>query len=111
MALPAYLLEIHSVRAGVHSGRGLLGGHVPPSPEPSSPDGRAKKLNVPARIRVCAYERSTMQCIASTRSAPDGTWEIAGLNPSLFFTVIGFDDRGIVNAAVQDWVQPHVPEP
>lgn len=93
------------------SGHGLLAGMAPVDADPESPDGRFKRLNVPSRGRVVAFERSTMRPIAMTRSADDGTWLITGLNPDTIFTVVGFDDEGLVNAAIQDWITAHLPEP
>lgn len=51
-----------------------------------------------------------MICVGEALSAADGTWSIPLLDPTIDLTVIGFDDRGLVNAAIQDWVRAHVPE-
>ncbi len=42
----------------------------------------------------------------ATVSAPDGTWRINYLSMQFAYLVLGQDDRGLVNAAVQDWVLP-----
>lgn len=91
-------------------GRGYLAGEAPVGTEGSEPDGRAKIVNVPSRVRIQAFERSTMLCVGATVSASDGTWTIPLMNADVDLTVIGFDDRGLVNAAIQDWVRAHVPE-
>lgn len=99
---------IHS--PATHSrGDGILGGHPPLVPE--GPDGRARKLNVPARVRILVYEKIFGVCVRSTLSAPDGTWEVRGLNPDHHYTVIAYDDTEQLNAAIQDWIRPHVPGP
>lgn len=90
-------------------GHGFLGGTAP-DPAPNSPDGRTKIMNEPARVRVVAYSRVHDTIVGTALSAPDGTWLIEHINPELDLYVIGFDDRGLVNAAIQDWVKPHVPE-
>lgn len=86
------------------AGTGYLAGEAPDSGDPDSPDGRFKILNVPSRGRVVAFERSSMRVVASTLSKPDGTWRIDGLSTTVEYTVIGFDDRGLQNAAIQDWI-------
>lgn len=88
---------------------GVIAGEAPASQ--GEPDGRFKILNEPTRGRIVAYERQGLRPVAMTRSKPDGTWKIEGLNPDRILVVIGFDDNGQVNAAIQDWVRPHVPEP
>ena len=98
MNRPVYLL-----------GTGVFAGLAPDPTNPDSPDGRFRKLNVPSRGRIVVYERASGRAIASTMSALNGTWQIDGLNPALFYTVIGFDDAAQQNAAIQDWVRPHVP--
>ena len=90
-------------------GRGYIAGEAPASGDPDAPDGRFKILNVPSRGRVAVLERGAGRVIAQTLSAPDGTWRIDGLNEEMQFTVMGFDDRGLQNAAIQDWIQPAVP--
>lgn len=47
-----------------------------------------------------------MAAVAMTRSKADGTWRVEGLDMDRKFLVIGFDDRGNHNAAIQDWVSP-----
>ncbi len=93
-----------------YRGRGYLAGEAPTGTAEGEPDGRAKIVNVPSRVRIQAFERSTMLCVGETVSAADGTWSIPLMSPDIDFTVIGFDDRGLVNAAIQDWVRAHVPE-
>lgn len=87
-------------------GFGYIAGEAPASPDPDEPDGRFRILNVPARGRVSVHDRLTMRCVASVISAEDGTWRIEGLRPDRPFVVIGFDDRGLQNAAIQDWIRP-----
>lgn len=89
-----------------YAGKGYLAGEAPPDPNPDDLDGRAKVSNAPGRVQICVYERSTMICVASTFSADDGTWRVEYLNPDIYYTVIGFDRLGTVNAAIQDWVKP-----
>lgn len=83
----------------------------PPDPlDPESPDGRFRRANVPGRGLVTVHERSSMITVASTLSRDDGTWEVRNLAPGVIYTVIGWDGTGQQNAAIQDWVKPHVPE-
>lgn len=89
-------------------GTGYLAGEAPDPSDPESLDGRFRILNVPARGKVVVFDRLTMQVAAQTYSADDGTWRVERLNPVLVYTVIGFDDNGNVNAAIQDWVRPKV---
>lgn len=91
-------------------GHGRLGGQLPQSEDLDSPDGRARILNEPARVRIVAFARNTMRVIGMVVSSPDGTWEIPNVNPEIDVVVIGFDDMGSVNAAIQDWVRAFVPE-
>lgn len=87
-------------------GKGLFAG-LPPDPGvPDSPDGRFRVANVPSRGKVMVYNRDNMAVVASTLSGEDGTWRIDYLNPALTFVVIGWDDTGVSNAAIQDWVKP-----
>lgn len=86
-------------------GDGYFAGLAPDPADPDSPDGRFRILNVPSRGRITVYERSSMRCVAETLSAPDGTWRIENLSKSIDFTVIGWDGRGLQNAAIQDWVR------
>ena len=95
-----------ATRMATFRGAGYLAGLAPDSGDPASIDGRFRILNVPARGRIVVFERGSMQPVASTLSAADGTWRIDWLAPAQTFTVIGFDDRGLQNAAVQDWVRP-----
>jgi hypothetical protein len=88
------------------AGSGYLAGELPAGPLPDDPDGRAKILNVPARVRVDAFERSTMRCVGRAISKPDGTWRIPYLALDNVYVVAGFDDYGAVNAAIQDWIVP-----
>lgn len=92
-------------------GPGYLGGDAPAGGGGDDPDGRAKIVNVPSRVRILAFERSTMLCVGEAISKADGTWVMPLMSSSLVFTVIGFDDRGLVNAAIQDWVTAFVPGP
>ena len=107
--LAATLMSFQSTRHPQLAGPGMLAGTAPTVP--LGPDGRAKILNEPARVRVVAFDRHLMRPVASTLSRSDGTWEITNLDPARYYAVVGFDDAGGVNAAIQDWVKPHVPEP
>lgn len=88
------------------TGNGYLGGELPASADPDEPDGRAKIANVPSRVRIVVVERSTLFPVAAALSAADGSWKVEHLNENVVFTVMGFDDRGLVNGAIQDWVVP-----
>lgn len=90
-------------------GRGELGGRIPVGGE--EPDGRFRRVNVPSIGRVVALERNSGHLVRGVRSSADGSWRIHNLNEDLIYTVLGFDDLGGLNAAIQDWVKPHVPEP
>jgi len=87
-------------------GSGYFAGEPPDPGDPESVDGRFRILNVPARGRVVVYERGSMLPVAHTLSASDGTWRVDWLDPLRDFIVIGFDDAGVQNAAIQDWVRP-----
>lgn len=93
-----------------YRGDGFFAGQAADPSDPDSPDGRFRILNVPSRGRVTVYERSSMRCVAETLSATDGTWRIENLSRSIDFTVIGWDGRGLQNAAIQDWVRPALME-
>lgn len=49
-----------------------------------------------------------MLCVWSGLSAADGTWRADFLSNHYRYVVMGFDDTGVVNAAIQDWITPHV---
>lgn len=101
--------ELGRSRASIGSrwaGRGYLAGSAPVSVEPDAPDGRLRILNQPAVGRIVALDRQSLQVVASIRSKPDGTWRIDRVRTDMLFIVIGLDDRGEVNGAVQDWVAP-----
>lgn len=93
------------------AGHGFIGGEAPYSSDPEAPDGRSRILNEPARVRVLVISRLSLRAIDSVLSNPDGTWRVENLNPNMDFIVLGLDGLATVNAAVQDWVRPHVPEP
>lgn len=90
------------------AGSGYIAGDAPTSQGPDAPDGRFKILNVPSVGRIVVLERNTFEVVAMVRSNSAGIWRIAGLNPALAYLVLGIDDRGLQNAAVQDWVMPAV---
>lgn len=106
MAIDCIQLGLLSAPHYAFVGNGYLAGEGPATADPDDPDGRAKKLNVPARVRICIYERGSMYCVADTLSDIDGTWKIEYLDPMITYIVIGYDELGLVNAAIQDWVQP-----
>ena len=104
-------LGVHAVRANhFYFGAGIFAGRAPDPEVPDSPDGRFRKLNQPARGRIVLLDRGSLRIVASTLSEEDGTWSIERLNESLFYMVLGLDDSGQQNAAIQDWVKPYVPE-
>lgn len=74
-------------------------------------DGRARILNVPARIDITVLEPITFAVVARTWSRPDGTWQVPYLNEAMQFMVIGTDRSKQVNSAIQDWVYPAPMEP
>lgn len=96
--------------AQAYAGKGFLAGQAPASADPDEVDGRFRILNQPAQGRILVFDRGTTNCIASLLSKPDGTWRLDRLDPSLTLTVIGCDDSGQQNAAIQDWVRPAVEE-
>lgn len=97
---------IDATRSGRVRGHGFFAGLAPDPLDPDQIDGRFRILNVPARGKVVVFERGSMLPVASTLSAADGTWLIEWLDPLHDFIVMGFDDTGAQNAAVQDWVRP-----
>lgn len=101
-------MQVSSAQA--FSGKGFLAGQGPATNDPNETDGRFRILNQPSRGRIHVYDRGTSTCIASLLSNPDGTWRVDRLDPNLFVTVIGYDDSGQQNAAIQDWVRPAVAE-
>lgn len=100
------VFRMKASRSVEYSGLTYVGGNAPSSADPDTADGRAKKLNVPGRVRVTVVERTTLRMVDSTISAADGTWRISNLNPQYTYLVFGQDDLGQVNAAAQDWVIP-----
>lgn len=88
------------------AGLGYLAGSAPVSSDPEAPDGRLRILNQPAIGRIMVLDRRTFEVIAATRSRPDGTWRVDRIMLGMQLLVVGLDDRGNVNAAVQDWVVP-----
>lgn len=95
-------LSVGSRWAGV----GYLAGTAPASDTPDAPDGRLRIMNHPAIGRLMILDRRTFDVVATTRSRRDGTWRVDRLALDMKFLVVGVDDRGNVNAAVQDWVAP-----
>lgn len=89
-------------------GSGYLAGKAPDNSDPNSLDGRLRMLNVPSAGRVVALERTTLRIAGTALSQPDGTWRIDGLSRHRQYLVLGFDEYGRYNAAVQDWVTPAV---
>lgn len=87
-------------------GAGFFAGLAPDPLDPDLIDGRFRILNVPTQGKVVVLERGSLLPVASTLSATDGTWHIGWLDPGRDFIVIGFDESGAQNAAVQDWVRP-----
>ncbi len=88
------------------AGRAYLAGEAPKTSDPQEPDGRFRILNRPAQGRVVVLERGSGVCVASVLSKPDGTWRVDRLSADYRYTVIGFDDSGGQNAAIQDWIAP-----
>lgn len=89
----------------VSSSRGYLAGEAPSIEEPDI-DGRLRIMNQPAVGRILVLDRISMTPVAMTRSLPDGTWRVNGLDLGRKYLVIGLDDRGLQNAAIQDWITP-----
>lgn len=87
-------------------GNGYIAGEAPDSSDPETMDGRYRVLNVPSVGRITVHERGTMRCVAQTFSDSNGTWNIDKLNTSSIFFVVGWDEKGAQNAAIQDWVKP-----
>lgn len=85
-------------------GTGELGGVAPADADDA--DGRARVINVPARVDITVLEPITFTVVARTWSRPDGTWRVPYLNESMHFMVIGTDRSKQVNSAIQDWVLP-----
>ena len=111
MSLLTFNAGLATARAAhIYYGRGYFSGLAPDPTDPDGVDGRFRKLNEPARGRIVLIERSSMRIVATTLSAPDGTWEIGGIAADRYYMVLGFDDTGAQNAAVQDWVKPALPE-
>lgn len=106
MALTAQKLGVRLVRHMEFRGTGYFAGLAPDVSDPDSPDGRFRKLNVPARGRISVFERGSMRVVAETRSAADGTWSVRHLDRARTYVIIGSDDSGVQNAAIQDWVRP-----
>lgn len=108
---------MNSHRVGLQStaylhlrGHGYIAGEAPTGPDDPN-DGRFKRLNVPSRGRITVHDRTSLRIVAATLSETDGTWQVGGLRPGVPFVVIGWDDTGAINAAVQDWVYPYAPAP
>lgn len=91
-------------RVGI-AAKGYLAGEGPSTEQPDV-DGRFRIMNLPAAGRIMVFDRISMSPVAMTRSKADGTWRVEGLDMSRKFLVIGFDDRGNYNAAIQDWISP-----
>jgi hypothetical protein len=98
-----FFMGMASSRANDPARRGYLGGTLP---NEDGDDGRTRIKNVPGVVRVNVYERGTMRLVETLRSAADGSWRVDYLDQSEIYVVIGFDDQGRVNAAIQDWVRP-----
>lgn len=96
--------------AVAYAGLGYIGGDAPTSNEPDAPDGRAKRLNVPSRVRITVLDRGSLRVVGATISAADGTWRVPYLSLAFTYLVLGQDELGRVNAATQDWVQPALME-
>lgn len=107
MAVNGLPLNRVSVSIGSRwAGRGYLAGSAPVSSDPDALDGRLRILNQPSIGRIMILDRRTFDVVAVTRSREDGTWRVDRLMLNMTFLVVGVDDRGNVNAAVQDWVAP-----
>lgn len=98
-------LSASQVRSDVFGGTGFLGGQGAVSGGVEA-DGRARVLNVPARIDITVLEPVTFTVVARTWSKPDGTWHVPYLDTAQRFMVIGTDRSRQVNGAIQDWVYP-----
>lgn len=103
--------QIYDVLNQAYVGDGVLGGHLPSPEVADSPDGRAKVLNVPSIVRILVFDRRTLVVVRSVYSNPDGSWQVSDINEYRVYIVLGVLNSGTHNAAIQDWVRPHVPEP
>lgn len=109
-------MQIYSFGAGLlggdAGGRAFGGnGYLAGEDSAADVDGRARVLNVPARIDITVLEPVTFTVVARTWSRPDGTWQVPYLNEAMQFMVIGTDRSKQVNSAIQDWVYPAPMEP
>ncbi len=98
------LLAAEQANHTAFGGTGYLGGDAPT--EEGEADGRARILNVPARVDITVFEPNTYQVVARTWSKPDGSWRVPYLNTELQFTVVATDRLKRANSAIQDWVYP-----
>lgn len=88
-------------------GNGYFAGEPAVDPDdPDSPDGLARILNVPTRVKIIVLEHGSWLVVASTISGADGSWRIDWLDPNRYYTVLGIDGAAAVNSAIQDWVKP-----
>ncbi len=46
-----------------------------------------------------------MALVADVRSNPDGSWKVERI-ADVEYIVLGLDEAGRVNGAIQDWVRP-----
>lgn len=106
-AADGVMLGVNTASSTPWSGPGYLAGETPADPDdPDSPDGRTRIDGALASIRVQVQSRIGNVVVAQTRSAADGTWRVDSLNPDMEFVVLGLDDSGTVNAAIQDRIKP-----
>lgn len=91
-------------RSAVNWGDGYFAGN-PPEPG-SEEDGRSKIMNAPASVRIGVFDRRSRALVAQVSSDAAGRWTVSWLDRAKPYFVVGFDERGEVNAAIQDWVYP-----
>ena len=98
---------IHSNRNFLYHGDGYLSGEIADNPsDPDSPDGRARILGAPARVRIEVFARKSRFLIETTFSDSSGIWRVENLSREYEYFVIGFHPSGTLNAAIQDRVVP-----
>ncbi len=99
LILSSVILQKATRKPPRHSGSGYLAG--------SFPDGITKVEGVPASASVRVLLRAPdgepwdSMVIATTQSAPDGTWIVGNLDPSMRYDVVvrhaGFNDLILSN--------------
>lgn len=83
-------------------------GAFPPRTDRHILAGTVKDDGVPAARRLALFSRTTLECLAVTRSRKDGTYEFRGLPeyPERSLLIVAFDDEhdGTHNAECADFL-------